>query len=564
MRLHKNKTTEGHVTEEEEDEEDDDDDEEVDEESSCSITSFEEAIVPQISISTPNLVPNIQLNAKHIKTKKKQKNRDFSRLVLAQTIATCSSTETNHRSMSSDSMAEPSPNHPYGAIWALRFSKDGRNLASAGQSCVIHLWKLYDQVDENLECSTIKVLDEAHHMEYAGHKADILELAWSKNNFLLSGSMDHTVRLWHSTQKDCLCVFQHPNVVTSVEFHPKDDRFFVSGCMDSRIRIWSIPEKRVAFWNEVPGNKCITAVAFTLDGKTVIAGTSDGHCYFYDTQSLKYITQISIASKKGPKITGIEIMPAMSSGEEKILVTSNDSKVRLYNMKDKSLMLKYKGAENNSLQIKATFSDDGRYIISGSENCHAYIWRTEQSEGSSPLHQLQDARNKAISALGHVDEATLSFRGFESHSPTHQQKNGISKWLKRKENTTNDKTRSQPEFFEAHDYIVTTAIFAPTKTRQYIAKSKQDIIYNQLSLRRLSTTSSSSQTSNTEENAEGHILVTADFRGLIKVWRIDPSYSTDTQPLDNTSPSSTRSAVTTPSPRRRNLGLFTHSRYPKQ
>jgi WD40 repeat protein len=135
--------------------------------------------------------------------------------------------------------------------------------------------------------------------------------------------------------------------------------------MDSRIRIWSIPEKRVAFWNEIPGNKYATAVGFTLDGKTVIAGSHDGHCYFFETQSLKYITQISVtndtnshrnsSSKKGPKITGIEVMPGMPPGDEKILVSSNDSKVRLYNLKDKSLMFKYKGVENTSLQIKATF-----------------------------------------------------------------------------------------------------------------------------------------------------------------------------------------------------------------
>lgn len=135
--------------------------------------------------------------------------------------------------------------------------------------------------------------------------------------------------------------------------------------MDGRIRIWSIPEKRVAFWNEIPGNRLVTAAGFTLDGKTVIAGSHDGHCYFFETQSLKYITQISVnsdttsnrnsSSKKGPKITGIEMMPGMPPGDEKLLVTSNDSKVRLYNMKDKSLMFKYKGVENTCLQIKATF-----------------------------------------------------------------------------------------------------------------------------------------------------------------------------------------------------------------
>lgn len=83
----------------------------------------------------------------------------------------------NHYRMSSDSSTEPSPNHPYGAIWALKFSKDGRYLASAGQNCVICLWTLL--APQGPEFS-INVLEEKPHMEYIGHKADILDLAWSK------------------------------------------------------------------------------------------------------------------------------------------------------------------------------------------------------------------------------------------------------------------------------------------------------------------------------------------------------------------------------------------------
>jgi WD40 repeat protein len=82
--------------------------------------------------------------------------------------------------MSSDNSAEPSQNHPYGAIWAMRFSKDGQYLASAGQNCVIHLWKLLEQDISVSENHSIKVLDETPFKEFTGHKADILDLAWSK------------------------------------------------------------------------------------------------------------------------------------------------------------------------------------------------------------------------------------------------------------------------------------------------------------------------------------------------------------------------------------------------
>lgn len=73
----------------------------------------------------------------------------------------------------------------------------------------------------------------------------------------------------------------------------------------------------------------------------------------------------------GRKITGIEPMP----GEDKILVTSNDSRIRLYDLRDLSLTCKYRGFTNSSSQIKGTVSHDGKYIVSGSENQCVYIWR---------------------------------------------------------------------------------------------------------------------------------------------------------------------------------------------
>lgn len=53
---------------------------------------------------------------------------------------------------------------------------------------------------------------------------------------------------------------------------------------------------------------------------------------------------------------------------EQLLVTTNDSRLRLYNTDDFGMNAKYKGFANDTLQITATFSEDGKQIISGSEN----------------------------------------------------------------------------------------------------------------------------------------------------------------------------------------------------
>ena len=59
-----------------------------------------------------------------------------------------------------------------------------------------------------------------------------------------------------------LLKFVHPDILTSVDFHPLQDRFFITGCFDRRIRVWDIiPEGAVREWAQAPD--IITAVSFT-------------------------------------------------------------------------------------------------------------------------------------------------------------------------------------------------------------------------------------------------------------------------------------------------------------
>lgn len=305
-----------------------------------------------------------------------------------------------------------------GAVWTMKFSHCGRLLASAGQDNVVRIWVLKNAFDyfnnmrmkyntegrvspspsqESLNSSKSDTdaglnsgaddLDtddknapfrQVPFCKYKGHTADLLDLSWSKNYFLLSSSMDKTVRLWHISRRECLCCFQHIDFVTAIAFHPRDDRYFLSGSLDGKLRLWNIPDKKVALWNEVDGQtRLITAANFCQNGKYAVIGTYDGRCIFYDTEHLKYHTQIHVRStrgrnKVGRKITGIEPLP----GENKILVTSNDSRIRLYDLRDLSLSMKYKGYVNSSSQIKASFSHDYTYIVSGSEDKYVYTWNT--------------------------------------------------------------------------------------------------------------------------------------------------------------------------------------------
>ncbi|XP_043224187.1 WD repeat-containing protein 44-like isoform X2 [Amphibalanus amphitrite] len=318
-----------------------------------------------------------------------------------------------------------------GPVWCMKFSACGRLLATAGQDHVLRVWVLKSAYhyfcDMRTKYSAEKVSPTpsqeslvSHHSseeplasvdatceeeayapfmsrplcKYTGHTADLLDISWSKNYFILSSSMDKTVRLWHISRKECLCCFQHIEFVTAIAFHPKDDRYFLSGSLDGKLRLWNIPDKKVALWNELDGQaKLITAANFCQGGRFAVVGSYDGRCLFYSTDQLKYHTQIHVRSTRGKnargrKISGIEPMP----GEDKILVTSNDSRIRLYDLRDLNLSCKYKGFTNTSSQIRGSFSHDGKYIVVGSENQCVYIWKThhDYSKFSSARRDRND------------------------------------------------------------------------------------------------------------------------------------------------------------------------------
>ena len=229
------------------------------------------------------------------------------------------------------------------------------------------------------EAGSEYIIYQRPYRVYCGHKLDIIDLSWSTSHFLLSASIDSTVRLWHVARNKCLRVFRHSDYVTSIAFHPLHDCLFVSGSFDHIVRLYDIREHRVVQWTQTPN--IVTSVAFTPNtGNTVVAGLIDGRLGLYHTEDMKYVTEIDCRNRSGKHKSGSKVTSiTFDAAGRRMLVTTNDSRMRLYSTSDFMYLAKFKGNVNKSLQIRGVISPDATMVICGSENGMVYSWNVPES-----------------------------------------------------------------------------------------------------------------------------------------------------------------------------------------
>ncbi|PSS23524.1 WD repeat-containing protein isoform 2 [Actinidia chinensis var. chinensis] len=315
-----------------------------------------------------------------------------------------------------------------GSILTMKFSPDGQYLASAGEDGVVRIWQVTESerseefrvpdVDPSFVYFTGNHLSELVPLhveiekmgklkslrkasgaacvifpqkvfwisenplhEFHGHNGEVLDLSWSKNKFLLSSSVDNTVRLWRVGSDQCLKIFSHNNYVTSVEFNPVDDDYFISGSIDGKVRIWSIPGCQVVAWTEV--REIVTAVCYRPDGKGGIIGSMSGICYFYDASDnrLQLHAHICLQGKKKSPFKRITAFQFSPSDPNILMVSSADSQLRILHGID--VIGKYRGLRNSRNQISASFTSDGTHIIAVSEDSNIYMWNNTCQDGRS-------------------------------------------------------------------------------------------------------------------------------------------------------------------------------------
>jgi WD40 repeat protein len=72
----------------------------------------------------------------------------------------------------------------------------------------------------------------------------------------------------------------HSDAITSLAV-TSDDKYLVSGSVDGTIRIWSLESGTAVRTIRMPGQAGVLSLAITPDGQTIVCGTDDGNVYFW-------------------------------------------------------------------------------------------------------------------------------------------------------------------------------------------------------------------------------------------------------------------------------------------
>ncbi|CAO2042218.1 unnamed protein product [Urochloa humidicola] len=304
-----------------------------------------------------------------------------------------------------------------GSIRVMKFSPSGWYLASGGEDCVVRIWqiievevspKLYKGEDPYEKVEKVQVfktnigkgqnhalavipkkafrISETPLHEFQGHTSDILDMTWSKSDYLLTSSKDKTVRLWKPGCDGCLAVFKHKDYVTCVQFNPIDERYFISGSLDGKARIWDVLDKRVTDWADT--RNIITALSYQPDGKGFIVGTLAGACRFYNQsgENIKLQKELFVQGKKKSASSRINSLKLSRSDSNGIIIASADSKIRFA---DGDTIKKFEGPWKSKALSSPSLTSDGRYLISAGKDSNVYIWNFANCGEAKSVHSCE-------------------------------------------------------------------------------------------------------------------------------------------------------------------------------
>ncbi|GBG28087.1 Jouberin [Hondaea fermentalgiana] len=228
----------------------------------------------------------------------------------------------------------------------------------------------------------------------------------------------------------CLHVLQHapPTYVYTARFHPSARRpaILATGGYDGFVRLWDCSTGTLL--GKLDRGRAhhkarVNALCFTNDGNRIISGDGDGVVNVWRLETGRQAANPDawhLARKlddpdfRGKSITSVQVHPV----ERLLLVSAQQNTIRLFELRRYTRVHDgFIGAPVSHSLVRACFSPDGQYVLSGAEDGKPHLWNTNTSMAVASKTWRYGFPKPLCAASWHPHEHLVAFCAFDGRFP---------------------------------------------------------------------------------------------------------------------------------------------------
>jgi len=274
-----------------------------------------------------------------------------------------------------------------GTVWAVAFAPNGKNLVSGTDGGVVCVW--------NLVAAHVAV------QQLRGHTGPVFSVSFAPDGLkIASGSRDATVRLWDvETNQQLVVLSGHSDVVRAIAYSP-NGRLLASGSDDRTIQFWNALTGKQKKQSPHRHKSTINGVSFLPDGGKIAAAS--GHdIILCNTRS----EQESATVYRGSE----SILSVSPSRDGQFLASAHGNSVCVTTLPRFASKVSSIALEGHAASVRAvTFSPDGLYIASASDDRTVRVWRNGGKAEALPPPADSKTVQQEISSQTMLDKRELT------------------------------------------------------------------------------------------------------------------------------------------------------------